>query len=176
MHTFRVHYWRVKFDQKVGVKQHHTTSWAGHSLLAPVVTGVFQTLGVAASLWEQDHEWLALYAEPGVTQFEAEHGIESQRGRYNARNRALALKTRKPVRGEHAGFSDFFVPIVVRDKVIALLVTGPFSLKRPTCASILERWHWLTGRRGHPADPAGGPAARLRRRPRRDRGFWRARL
>ena len=137
----------------VGVKQHRLTSWAGHSLLAPVVTGAFQTLGVSAALWEQDHEWLSIYGEPGIALFEAEHGLELQRHRYNLRQRALAMKSRKPVRAEHAGFSDFFVPIVVREKVIAVLVTGPFALKRPTAASILEGWHWLTGRRGRPADP-----------------------
>jgi AraC-like DNA-binding protein len=148
-----VHFWRVKFEPKIGVKQHRTASWAGHSLLAPIVSGAFETLGVAAAIWEQDHEWLSLHGADGIVRFEAEHGVELQRGRYNARQRALALKTKRAERGEHAGFSDFFVPIVVHGKVIALLVTGPFALKRPTGASILEAWHWLTGRRGDPADP-----------------------
>jgi AraC-like DNA-binding protein len=148
-----VHFWRVKFEQKLGVKQHRTTSWSGHSLLATVVTGAFQTLGLSAAIWEQDHEWLSLYVEPNITRFEAEHGLELKRGSYNARQRAIALKTKKPVLGEHAGFSDFFVPVVVREEVVALLVTGPFARQRPTAASILESWHWLTGRRGHPTDP-----------------------
>ena len=44
------------------------------------------------------------------------------------------------------------MPIVVRGKVEAFLVVGPFATARPTSAEILERWRELTGQQGHAAD------------------------
>ncbi|HEV8247143.1 MAG TPA: PocR ligand-binding domain-containing protein, partial [Polyangiaceae bacterium] len=153
MQTPSVHFWRVKFEPKLGVKQHRVTSWSGHALFAPILSGAFQTLRVSAAIWEQDHEWLSLHAEPNISLFEGEHGKETERARYNAKQRARAIQSGKIVRSEHAGFSDFFVPMVVQGKVIALLVVGPFQLERPSARVILARWHRLTGRRGHPSDP-----------------------
>jgi photosystem II stability/assembly factor-like uncharacterized protein len=57
------------------------------------------------------------------------------------------------VQGEHEGYSDFFAPIVVRGKLVAVLVAGPFALGRPTSAGVLDRWRRLTGRQGHATDP-----------------------
>jgi AraC-like DNA-binding protein len=62
-------------------------------------------------------------------------------------------RSRRAHRGEHAGFSDFFVPIVKGPEVVAVLVVGPFARARPTAADVLARWRTLTGRQGHPADP-----------------------
>jgi AraC-like DNA-binding protein len=45
------------------------------------------------------------------------------------------------------------VPIVAEDEVVAVLVTGPFAVARPSGKDILERWRGLTGRQGHLADP-----------------------
>ena len=75
------------------------------------------------------------------------------RYQYNARAMRRASRTRKLVRGEHAGASDLFAPIVVGDRVPAMLVTGPFATAWPTSADVLSRWHAITKRQGHPSDP-----------------------
>ncbi|HEV8245502.1 MAG TPA: helix-turn-helix domain-containing protein, partial [Polyangiaceae bacterium] len=54
---------------------------------------------------------------------------------------------------EHAGLSDLFAPLIAADRVLGVLLVGPFATAKPTSASILERWRWLTRRQGHPADP-----------------------
>jgi AraC-like DNA-binding protein len=97
--------------------------------------------------------WRPIHLEPNVTVFELEHGVELGRDRYNARCLADARRTRKAVLGTHAGFSDWFVPVIVRGKVEAFLVTGPFAAARPSSHEILARWRQLSGQEGHPADP-----------------------
>jgi AraC-like DNA-binding protein len=121
--------------------------------LSPTESYTFKNLGVSAALWEHGIEWMPIHTEPNVSSFEPEHGMESERQAYNDRLSAAVLRTKKTMRGEHAGYSDLFVPIMMRKKVVALLVTGPFALTRPSSEDILARWKWLTGRTGHPADP-----------------------
>jgi AraC-like DNA-binding protein len=79
--------------------------------------------------------------------------VEGARSKYNLANMNLSHRSKVVVRGEHAGFSDLFVPIVVEGRTVAVLASGPFSIRRPTSNDVLNRWHWLTRRRGHPSDP-----------------------
>jgi AraC-like DNA-binding protein len=143
----------VEGTSKVGLKRHQVSAGLGHALLSPAESYTFKMLGVSAALWEHGLEWMPIHSEPNVSSFEPEHGVESERQAYNDRLRAAVLRTRKTMRGEHAGYSDLFVPVVMQKKVVAILVSGPFALARPTSEDLLGRWKWLTGRAGHPADP-----------------------
>jgi AraC-like DNA-binding protein len=116
------------------------------------LVNVFESLGVSASLWD-GRRWRVLHAEPSVLGFEIEHGAEAQRFRHNDRGVKRVLRERRTVLGENAGFSDLFVPIVVSDRIRAILVTGPFAKARPDATSILERWRGLSGRQGDTSDP-----------------------
>ncbi|HEV8245064.1 MAG TPA: hypothetical protein VGP93_04825, partial [Polyangiaceae bacterium] len=120
--------------------------------MAQLITGVFGALRVSASVQNQG-SWWAIHRELSVGPFEIEHGLEAERYAYNTRNLSQARRQRRIIRGEHAGYSDLFVPIVAAHEAVAVLVVGPFALARPTSADILERWRALTGLQGHPADP-----------------------
>jgi len=121
--------------------------------MAPLVSNVFGVLGMAVTLLH-DNEWLPIHTvPPSIIRFEVEHGLSHERNAYNARHLARAREKRQAIFGEHAGYSDLFVPVVARGQVIGILVSGPFATRLPTSADILERWRWLTGRVGHPADP-----------------------
>jgi AraC-like DNA-binding protein len=124
-----------------------------HALLTPAVAHAFDTMRVGASLREK-HQWYAIHALPHpVTEFELAHGREADRDAYNARCIQRAIRKNETVLGRHRGFSDLFVPIGTGDAVHAILVTGPFATERPTSRDVLERWHGITGRHGHPSDP-----------------------
>jgi AraC-like DNA-binding protein len=146
-----VHLWSVTANRDD--VRHTVAPGFGHSLLAPLQTYVFERLGVAAAVWQSGPHWFPIHAQPNVSAFEAEHGKDGERGAYNGRCFAAVLREKKILRGEHAGYSDLFVPLVVRGRVVGVLTTGPFALARPTSVDVLERWRWLTGRQGHPADP-----------------------
>jgi AraC-like DNA-binding protein len=125
----------------------------GHALLAPGLANAFEMLRVSAAIRERSH-WRLIHYEPyNLLPFEAEHGVEHERDGYNSRCIGQATRQRQPILGRHAGLSDWFVPIVAKDHVKGVLITGPFVTARPTSTEILERWRWLTGRQGHPADP-----------------------
>lgn len=123
-----------------------------HAMLAPGLANICEVMRVGATVWDWT-TWYPIHVEAALTTFELEHGVEHERDKYNLRCINEARRTKKPVRSTHAGLSDLFVPIVVRDKTVAILATGPFATSRPTSAEILERWRWLTGRQGHPSDP-----------------------
>ena len=123
-----------------------------HALWAAGLANCFQFLRVSASITDGTG-WRPIYMEPNITLLEVEHGVEKQRAEYNRRLLAEARRKRRAILGSHAGLSDWFVPIIAKNKVEAILVTGPFSTARPTSTDLLERWRWLTGRQGHPADP-----------------------
>jgi AraC-like DNA-binding protein len=123
-----------------------------HAFWAPSVANVFQMLEVGAAI-SDGALWRAIHTEANIASFELEHGVELGRDRYNARCFARARKQRAPVLGSHAGYCDWFVPIVLRGRVEAFLVVGPFATARPRSTEILERWRVLTGQQGHPADP-----------------------
>ena len=95
--------------------------------------------------------------------FRAHARPSSERYTYNDASVERVRQEKKMLLTEHAGFSDFFVPVGREESGEAILVTGPFALRRPTSTDVLERWRWLTGRQGHPADsgicslPIGDP-------------------
>jgi AraC-like DNA-binding protein len=134
---------------------------SGHAFFAFGLVDAFRWLGISASVvspvrgWRimTAFEWRAIHTEPSVVDFEMLHGAELARQAYNACSVARARESQRPVRTEHAGLSDYFVPIVEDDEVPAILVVGPFQTARPTGNDILERWRRMTGRQGHPAEP-----------------------
>jgi len=130
------------------------------AFLAPAIANIFEELHLSAALREggpwrtSAGGWRAIHVEDrNLSSFEIEHGVEAARAKYDLRcmNRAHRLGT--IVRGEHAGLSDLFVPVMVGGHSVAVLATGPFATARSTSADVLTRWHWLTRRRGHPSDP-----------------------
>ncbi|HEV8244703.1 MAG TPA: helix-turn-helix domain-containing protein [Polyangiaceae bacterium] len=123
-----------------------------HALLSPVLANLFEELRVGAALLE-GKEWRPIHTVPNVISFELQYGVERERDKYNARSLAEVRRERKPVLGSHAGFSDWFVPIVVGERLVSTLVTGPFATARPTSAELMERFRSLSGRQGHPSDP-----------------------
>jgi AraC-like DNA-binding protein len=144
--------WTVLSDPKTGSYTHTVRGGGGHALLVPVVSSVFQVLGVSASLYD-GRLWWAIHTEPNVTEFEVEHGVETRRWAYNGRLMGNAVRHARTQRGEHAGFCDLFVPVVIDEKVVAVLVAGPFAREKPDGVRILERWRSMTGRQGHLSDP-----------------------
>ena len=101
-----------------------------NAFLVTAVEHTFQRLGVAAALLDASDDWHAINSHRNVTAFELAHGRGPERHVYNDGAVSRARREKKTLRAEHAGFSDFFVPIVNRGKVEALLITGPFSYAR----------------------------------------------
>ncbi|HEV8245820.1 MAG TPA: helix-turn-helix domain-containing protein, partial [Polyangiaceae bacterium] len=122
-----------------------------HAFLGHVVANNFAFLRVGASLWDHKH-WHSIQGAGPLLGFEFGHGKGSDRHAYNVRSGQQVYREKRTVRARHAGFSDFFVPVGTRDRVQAVLVSGPFATERPTASEILERWYSLTGRQGHPSD------------------------
>ena len=148
-----MHSWRTVYDRKLERSSHTTAPHVGHALLSVVVANIFQTLRVSATVWEHGTDWFPIHAEPSPAAFDSEHGKESERNAYNIRQFAAVARRKKTVRGQHGGYSDLFVPIVIRREVVGILVTGPFALLPPTTARIQDNWRSLTGRKAHIADP-----------------------
>ena len=148
-----MHSWRTVYDRKLERSIHTTLPHVGHALLSVVIANIFQSLRVSATVWEHGTDWFPIHAEPSPAAFDSEHGKESERNAYNIRQFAAVLRRKKTVRGQHGGYSDLFVPIVIRGEIVGILVTGPFALAPPTTARIQDNWHALTGRKAHIADP-----------------------
>jgi AraC-like DNA-binding protein len=144
--------WKVSYDPRTGIATHEIGRAVGHALVSPLVGETFRILRVSATLFD-GHGWWPIHAETSISRFEGEHGKDTERGPYNDRMFSRATRTRRVARGEHAGHTDFFVPVVLRDQVVALLAVGPIARARPTSTEVLERWRWITGRQGHPSDP-----------------------
>jgi AraC-like DNA-binding protein len=123
-----------------------------HALFTPLASRVFADLDIGAAVWQPDR-WRDIHMRQSLMDFEAEHGIETERFAYNQRCLARARKQRTTVVAHFGGFTDFFVPVCVNQKTRAVLVTGPLTTARSTAADVLARWRSLTGRQGHPADP-----------------------
>jgi len=121
-----------------------------------MATSIFQQLRISAAIYEHGEEWVLLHGERSVLAFEFEHNKDFLRARYNRRCLARVQRLRKPIRGEHAGYVDLFVPIIAREELVAILVSGPFAIERPTANDILQSWQSLTRRQGHPSDPEFG--------------------
>jgi AraC-like DNA-binding protein len=112
----------------------------------------FSTLRISVCLVDEQG-WHAVHVIDGVTNFELEHGRESERRDYNDRCLAKVRRDGLTVLAEHAGYHDLFVPVRSGGRVGAVLAAGPFTTARPTSGDLLARWHWLSGRQGHPSDP-----------------------
>jgi two-component system, response regulator YesN len=123
-----------------------------HALFAPLAARVFADLDIGAAVWRPDR-WRDIHMRQNLLDFETEHGIETERFAYNQRCLARAKKQRATVVAHFAGFTDFFVPVRKNGRTDAVLVTGPLTTARSTSSDVLARWHSLTGRQGHPADP-----------------------
>jgi AraC-like DNA-binding protein len=145
--------WSVRRDPKTDVVVHTLQPGFGNALIAPPLSQVFQVLRITAVVWGRGEHWLLLHEEPSLNLFESEHGADKERHDYNARCLARVLTHKRRVRGEHAGYHDLFVPVIVGGEVAAVLVTGPFAMARATSTSVLANWRALTGRKGHPRDP-----------------------
>jgi AraC-like DNA-binding protein len=148
-----VHSWRTQYDRRLARSIHTTVPGVGHALLSVILANIFQSLRISATLWEHGTDWFPIHTEPSPGAFESEHGKESDRNAYNVRMFAKVERTKKIVRGEHGGYSDLFVPILIRGRVVGILVTGPFARARPATADILETWRSVTGRKAHFANP-----------------------
>jgi AraC-like DNA-binding protein len=126
-------------------------------LLVPAVAHVFENLRISATVYRPvpwwGNAWWPIHTCPGVLGFENEHGREAERSSYNERSFRELYRKKRTVRGEHGGYSDLFVPVLVGKNVAATLIVGPFLRARPTSVQILERWRTLTARQGHLADP-----------------------
>ncbi|HEV8246825.1 MAG TPA: hypothetical protein VGP93_13700, partial [Polyangiaceae bacterium] len=128
------------------------------ALLASALVNVFEELGVGAAVHvdasaQVSEEWYPFKAHPDVVLLEYAHGAERKRWRYNERCFARVRRERGVVRGEHGGFSDFFVPLTAIDRIGGTLVVGPFVTARPTSDEVLTNWRTLTGKHGRMGDP-----------------------
>jgi AraC-like DNA-binding protein len=148
-----VHIWSANRDPKTGYLVHSVSAKHAHSLLAPIVMFGFDALRISAAVWEHGADWFPIHVEQNVSLFEYQHGKERQRHDYNSLCLKRVLQQKTLVHGEHAGFSDLFIPVVAAGRVVAVLVTGPFARARSTSSDIQDRWHWLSRRVGHPLDP-----------------------
>ncbi|HEV8247023.1 MAG TPA: hypothetical protein VGP93_14700, partial [Polyangiaceae bacterium] len=148
-----MHVWRTSYDPKTRGHRHTVARGHGHALLSPVAATVFRILRISAALWEHGQEWLPLHAGPSLGLLEFEHGKDADRSLYNDRCLAQVELEKRIVCGEHAGCSDFFVPIIVRKRLVAVLVVGSFLRAPLSSADVHERWRVLTGREAHPSDP-----------------------
>ncbi|HEV8245298.1 MAG TPA: PocR ligand-binding domain-containing protein, partial [Polyangiaceae bacterium] len=136
-----MHLWRTVYDPKVRGLHHRAARGFGHALLSPLVSRVFQILGVAAAIHEHKDNWVLLNPGPNFTGLEIEHGADKHRYAYNERQLAVARETRKLVRGEHRGYIDFFAPIVAGKTSVGTLVCGPVASADPKPKELLENWH-----------------------------------
>jgi len=126
-----------------------------HGLLTPVVAHAFDDLGISVALWIRGASWYPIHGVRSIADFEYEHGIASRRWAYNAASFERAKRTAQPVRSEHFGFHDLFVPVRdIAGKVRGIFVAGPFAIRRPSSFEILERWKEITGTHGRLADPS----------------------
>jgi len=132
-----------------------------HALVGQVLAGVFVELGLSASVLT-DRVWHPIHIPvvfrhseivADVVIFERVHGMEAKRATYNDRSVRQVRRARKTLLTQHAGFHDLFVPIGGAGASLGILVTGPFTLARPTSADLRARWRWLTGRSARASDP-----------------------
>src|SRR5690348_5241655 len=128
--------WKVSFDETERVHRHRVPRGFGHAILSPIAVTAFRTLRVSASLTDGKF-WWPLHTEPNVGMFEVEHAAQRARYAYNDRLTDEARRSRQPSVGEHAGYCDLFVPLVVDDDVEGLIIAGPFVRARPSSTEIL---------------------------------------
>jgi AraC-like DNA-binding protein len=96
---------------------------------------------------------MAIHVGPNVLRFESESQKQLERADHNARGMATVRRTKRPLSAPHAGFWDYFVPLVLRDSVEGVLVVGPIAHEQATTGAVRERWHWLTSEHAYLDDP-----------------------
>src|SRR5262245_21884832 len=110
-----------------------------HAFQAPIVATTFMWLRVSAAVWSEP-SWFVLFdAVPNVMLFEMGHGHGPDRYAHNGRSFARVMRERRALLAEHAGFADFFVPVISDGTVQAILVVGPLATSRPTSGDLLRR-------------------------------------
>jgi AraC-like DNA-binding protein len=124
------------------------------ALLTPVAANAFSQLSVGLSFWNARDFWHPISETPSIISFEIEHGVETKRWAYNENCFAEVRRTGRPVRGEHMGFFDLFVPLREAGRFRGAFVAGPLARARPTSAELLDRWYRLTGSRSNLGDRA----------------------
>jgi AraC-like DNA-binding protein len=125
--------------------------WPG--LLTPVISNAFRELGISVAIWISDNFWHTIHYAPDVTSFEINRSQGPARWAYNFATFERVKQRRELVRGKHAGFHDLFVPLLARDALSGVLVTGPFARSYPTSAELTERWLALYGVQARMDDP-----------------------
>jgi AraC-like DNA-binding protein len=127
-------------------------------IVAPIVTSVIDSLGVAASFYlaptERAHgAWFPIRSGVGIMALE--HHARKLPLRWSRDERVL-LRVRREGRtivDEHSGFFDCFVPVGNEGKTFVSLVVGPFARERATSAEIRQRFLAIVGRPAHASDP-----------------------
>ncbi|HEV8247411.1 MAG TPA: hypothetical protein VGP93_16650, partial [Polyangiaceae bacterium] len=142
--------WR--FDPARAGNRHAFAPGFGHSVGVPLVLGVYRMLGLSGSL-HAHRSWWHIHVAPNVILTEIEYGVEVEREAHNERCFADVAKHGQTVRAEFAGYRQLYVPVRHAGRHLGLLTTGPFGVTRPTGQNVLDGWHRITGRQGHPADP-----------------------
>ncbi len=144
--------WDATYDPKTHARRHRLAPNFGHALMVPVVLGAYRMIGLSGSLYSPCG-WWPIHVEPNVIPFELEHGIEGGRKTFNEEHFSQAARQQKTIRGSYSGYAHLFAPIVCDGRMLGVLTTGPIAHARPTSRDVKERWHWMTGRKGHPSDP-----------------------
>src|SRR5450432_3422574 len=101
----------------------------GSAYRVPILLHYLERHRLACSLVAgQPPVWALLvpHGEVSPVHLERLFAHTNEREDYNDEHLERARSTRRLVIGELRGFSDFFVPIVARDSVEAILVCGPF--------------------------------------------------
>jgi AraC-like DNA-binding protein len=125
-------------------------------MLIPSACSVLEHLRIGATLVVDGPWgifWAAFRQHLGVLTLELEYDAWNDRHEYNERCLRRARHQKTSVIGNHAGFSDLFVPVCVGDRVPAVIVTGPFAKSRASGAEVRERWQRVTGRQASLSDP-----------------------
>jgi len=120
--------------------------------LALRIPSLVHHLGISLTLVDPGG-WHAVHTVPNVLSFELEHGVEVERWTYNERCMGQAARQRRAVLGQHAGFTDLFVPVCEGKHVRQMLLAGPFLRRPSTAADLVEQWRRLSGRYAHTGDP-----------------------
>jgi AraC-like DNA-binding protein len=124
------------------------------ALVTSDLAAAFADLEVAVAFCSTEGHWHALHSMRDIQAFEYEYGTNPRRWPYNEHHFSEATRTRRPSRGEHAGFHDWFVPVCDATGVRGILAAGPVAFARPNSSEVLERWFKLTGLEGHLGDPS----------------------
>jgi AraC-like DNA-binding protein len=85
--------------------------------------------------------------------FELFYGKANERDQYFQKFLKQVANTRQPVLGNHIGFYDYFVPIVINNRCEAYIKSGPFSKSIPKLEQLTQIFTELSGAPPGQADP-----------------------